>query len=282
MFKALLGALIGAVLALVVAGYANIGTPAATAKKETAFERVQRTGELRCGYFSWPPYVMRDPNTNELTGINVDYVNAIAAEMGWKVVWAAEVGAGDVVAGLDSDKYDMMCASLWTDGPRAAALTLTQPTFYTAVFAFVRTGDTRFDGDLNKLNDPAVTLAVMDGDITSTLAKNNYPRAKTQALPQNADGAEVMMLVSTGKADAAIVGQAEVDHFNATNTIKLQRVAGVGAAYIFPEVLAVKSGEHQFKAAVDAILLRLNDNGLGQKLLAKYKLDNCFPARPGF
>lgn len=282
MLKTLVGAFIGAAIAISAVYYGAVPSNTTVEKAETAFERVQRTGELRCGYFSWPPYVMRDPNTGAMSGINVDFVNAIAAEMDWKVIWEAEVGAGDVVAGLETNKYDMMCASLWTDGPRAKTLTLTTPTFYTATYAFVRAGDARFDGDLNKMNAPDVTLSVMDGDITSTVARNNYPLAKTHSVPQNGDAADVMLNVATGKADAIIVGQAEIEYFNANNETKLQRVAGVEAAQVFPEVLAMKSGEHQFKEAVDAILQRLNTNGLGKKLLAKYKLDSCYPVQRGF
>ena len=39
------------------------------AKKETAYERVTRTGVLRCGYATWPPNVMKDPNTGKVSGI---------------------------------------------------------------------------------------------------------------------------------------------------------------------------------------------------------------------
>ena len=31
--------------------------------KESAYDRVLRTGVLKCGYSVWPPYYTQDPNT---------------------------------------------------------------------------------------------------------------------------------------------------------------------------------------------------------------------------
>jgi ABC-type amino acid transport substrate-binding protein len=249
---------------------------------ETAFERVMRSGELRCGYFSWPPYVMRDPNTGQLSGINVDYLQAVADELGWKINWALEVGPGEAIEALNTNKVDMMCGTLWPDGARAKNLTLTNPSFYTAMFVFVRDGDTRFDGDLKKLDNAAVTFSVMDGDVTTSVAKATYPNAKTIAIPQNGDGAQLMTAVVTGKADAVMIGRAEVEHFNANNEQKLREVQGVSAAYVFGESYAMKTGEFQFKNAMDTIILRMNNNGYAQSLLNKYNMSGYYPVRPDY
>lgn len=45
------------------------GMVIAEANKESTYEREMRTGELRCGYFSWKPAFIKDPNTGEMSGI---------------------------------------------------------------------------------------------------------------------------------------------------------------------------------------------------------------------
>ena len=45
--------------------------------KESAYERVIRTGIIRCGYFVWPPFLAIDPNTNKKSGIFFDIVEEI-------------------------------------------------------------------------------------------------------------------------------------------------------------------------------------------------------------
>lgn len=283
MIKTLFGAIIGAALVMAAYTYGWSGTPAQQqAKVETAFERVQRTGELRCGYFSWPPYVMRDPNTNELTGINIDMINAVAADLGWKVVWEAEVGVGEVTNALQAGKFDIMCATLWPDGARAKNLLLSVPAFYTGLYAIVRSDDTRFDGNLAKLNEEAVTLAAIDGDATSTIAKSNYPKAKIHALPQTADVSHLLLAVADGKADAVIIGLGDIKVFNATNNNRLRAVAGVAAAHVFAESFGMQPDELRLKAAIDSVLTRLNDNGLAASLIAKYQMQGYFAPRPAF
>lgn len=279
-----LAAILGAVLAL-AGNYALMprATSSAAVVSESAFDRVMRTGTIRCGYFSWPPYVMRDPNTGKLTGANVDYLEGIASELGWKVDWALEVSPGDAITALNTDKVDMMCGTLWPDGARVKNLTLTIPSFYTAIFAFVRDDDMRFDGNLAAFNDASVTLAAMDGDVTYSVATHDFPAAKVYSIPQSGDGASLMTAVTTGKADALFVGRAEVEAFNASNTTKLREVQGVPPAYVFAESYALRQGEFQFKNTLDAIMLRYNNNGFAQRILKKYNMDGgYYPAITDF
>lgn len=55
------------------------------ASEETAYERVMRTGTLRCGYAEWDSAVMRDPNTGAFHGSVVEVVNALAKSSDIKI-----------------------------------------------------------------------------------------------------------------------------------------------------------------------------------------------------
>lgn len=261
-------------------------TPAAAAEKakskESAYERVTRTGAIRCGYFSWPPYIMKDPNTGALSGLNYDYMMEIGKKLGLDIEWSEEVSPGTAIAGLDAGRYDMMCASLWPDEARLKHAQLTLPTFYSAVYAVSRADDSRFDNGATKINDPAITIAGLDGDITWFLAKEEFPQAQIHALPQMADGAQLLQSVASGKADITLVDRGILNDFNRTNNNALKVVSGLPPVRIFPEVLAAQRNEVQLKLLIDNAIHIINDSGKPAAFIKKYPEYEFFAPVPGW
>src|ERR1700735_3304508 len=94
--------LISAVVALAVAWFAVAKLPqsASSVKTATAYERVMRTGTIRCGYVRWYPYFTKELKTGELSGLNYDAMAAIGEELDLKIEWAEEVGWGNLGEGL--------------------------------------------------------------------------------------------------------------------------------------------------------------------------------------
>jgi ABC-type amino acid transport substrate-binding protein len=236
----------------------------------TVLDRIISTKTINCGYFIWPPYIVKDANTGKFSGINYDIMEAIGKNLGLKINWVAEVGVGDVATALNTDKIDVMCASLWPSLQRTSTITYTMPEFYDVVYAFVRTDDKRFDGDLEKANAKGINVAGIDGDVTADLALEKTPKANHQFLPQTASGAETLMYVATKKADIVFIDEAIVNEFNATNTVKLRKVAGIGPVRIFGEHLTVKKGEYQLRDMLNISLLQLVNDGVTKKLADKY------------
>lgn len=85
----------------------------AYAHKENAYERVMRTGELRCGYAMSPPNLEVDPNSGELTGLERDIWDEIGKELDLKILWTEEVGWGNYIEGLRTGRYDAFCNQAW-------------------------------------------------------------------------------------------------------------------------------------------------------------------------
>lgn len=245
-------------------------TPALAAGKDTAYDRVVRTGTIRCGYFAWPPYLMKDPNTGAMSGINHDYMEAVGKTLGLKIEWTEEVSPGTAIAGLDAGRYDVMCSSLWPDEARLKHALLTAPTLYSAVYAVARWDDARFDGKAGAINAPATTIAALEGEVTFYLARDDYPEAKILSLPQMSDGAELLQSVASRKADVTFVDRGIVDDFNKTNGNALKIVENLPPARVFPEVLAVSKDEIRLKMMIDNAIGLINDRGLPATLIAKY------------
>jgi len=264
--------------AVLLASFSALAAP-----DEAVFDRIVKDRTIRCGYFSWPPYIIKDAKTGAFSGINYDIMEAIGKNLDLKIEWTAEIGVGDVVAALETNKIDMVCASLWPNAARMQSLTLSTPSFYSVVHAFVRAGDKRFDGDLAKANDKAVKVAAIEGDITQNMANEKLPRATAVILPQTASGSELLLQLTTKKADIVLLDQGLVNDFLKTNPGSLRRVEGIPPVHVFGEHLAVKRGEYQLKAMIDNALLQLTNDGIvegmAKKYAAQFKLEILPPLR---
>lgn len=240
---------------------------------EAIFDRVMKDKTIRCGYFVWPPYVTKNPNTGAFSGINYEIMEVIGKNLGLKIEWAAEIGAGDVVEALKTEKVDVMCAALWPIPARTQELTLSLPTFFNYLHAFARTGDIRFDSDLDKANRKEIKVAVIEGDATQNLAMERLPHATLVALPQTASGAELLLQVITEKADIALVEQALANDFLKSNPGTLRRIENIPPGRVFGEHLALKRGEYQLKNMFDIAITQLTNDGIIEEITKRYSKD---------
>ncbi len=172
--------------------------------KETAFDRVIRTGTLKCGYATWPPSIVKDPNTGEMSGYSYDVMNAVGEKLGLEVEWAEETGWGIAEQGLVSGRYDVMCADVCLDAPRTRTVWYSRPFIHIPNFIFVRSDDTRFDESLAVLNDEAMKIAIVPNTILDYAARDNFPKAQRLDINDLAGNTDVIMAVVTRKADASV------------------------------------------------------------------------------
>ncbi len=264
-------ALIIAVAALAVV-VLRPATNVTSEKKETAFERVMRTHTIRCAYTVYPPYLMIDPNTKKMTGIDYEVTEAIGKAAHLKIDWQEEVGFGSFPEQLRSGKQDVFCVSVWLSAARSQRVEMTVPELYMPLYAFVRDDDTRFDGNLSALNDEKNTVVVVDGSTTQAVAATSFPKAKQLALPDSSDGAQTPLTLSMRKADVMFNDEFSVNEFNKNNPDKkLRRVANVGPVRTFPEVFAVGKGEWELRDILSAAIHELNNSGVIGQILDKYE-----------
>jgi len=134
----------------------------ALAAKESAYDRVLRTGVLRCGYASWDPMLIIDPNTKKASGIAAEAIDKTAQYLGLRVEWTAEYGWGDFILGLDNAQVDVFCAGPTPNADRARVASFTVPFVYGRFPFFSRADDHRFDHDMNALNRPETKIGTVD------------------------------------------------------------------------------------------------------------------------
>lgn len=245
--------------------------------EESAFERVLRTGVLRCSYIVYPPETIKDPTTGELSGVVVDVTEEAAKRLGLKVEWVEEVNFSNMFEGLRAGSHDAVCAGIWENPRRARVALFTTPIDYGLTYAFVRGGDTRFDKDVMRINDPNVTIAVLDGEFGEYLARERFPKAKLYHLPSTSDVAQVPETVASGKADVAFAQKGPMKLYMQHNPGKL-KVAGSGAnpepiSAMPGNPIAVRYEDWKLKLMLDAALNNLINNGFVEEVIRKYDPD---------
>lgn len=270
-----------ALLSAVVVSYATVKitlpeTGVATTQPKTtesSYNRVMRTNTIRCAYIVYPPEIIKDPNTGALSGTIFDLTNEAAKQLGWTVDWATEVGFADMFDGLKNSKYDALCAGLWENPVRAKMALFTIPINYGVYYAFVRADDERFDHGLKPVNQKDIRIAVIDGEYGDFVAQEDFPEAQTYRLPQLSDISQVLLSVSSGKADIAFLQKGAAKGFLLHNPEKIKILADYPVRVMPAPAIAVAPTEQLLKNVLDSSFQFLLNNGKVEKVLRHYDPD---------
>ena len=238
-------------------------------EKETVYERVMRTGTIRCGYGQWDPYIVKDPNTGEFSGIFYDYMNALGKALSLKVEWTEETDWGTFGQALNSERIDAFCLGVWQNASRAREMDFVRPIFYSSINTYVRNDDTRFDKDISALNSDKIRVATVDGEMGGIIASMDFPNAKTVASPQMAGQASLLQNIGTGKADVAFTDPATAAQFMKANPDKIKAIQSGKNIRVFGNTIAIKKNEYPLKAMLDSGTLELLQSGLIEKIIKK-------------
>ena len=266
------------VLAL-LAGYAGARlspapqTQVAAHSDQPAFDRVMKTGTIRCGYAMWPPAaIYKDPATGELSGAFVEIMNEAASNMNLKVEWVEETGWGSFIEGLETNRFDVFCAPLWRNAERGLRVGYTVPLAYSALHFYTRADDTRFDDDLDVLNDGQYKLSVMDGEMSHIVARKFFPAAQQVSIPQMGDVSQLFLNVSTGKADGVFSETSLAKDFSDKNPGQIRQVTKE-PYNVYPDSFGVRLGEVKLQQALDSALLEILNQGEMDRIIGRFDPD---------
>lgn len=267
----LLTLLLAAGVAYGVAHYAGPQSGSAPAPKETAFERVMRTNTLRCGYYIYAPLVMRDPNTGRLSGATIDMMNYLAEKTGLKIEWTEEITFGNWVPALQANRFDAVCAPMWPDAGQSRAVLFTRSLMYSAIYPFVRVGETRFGADWRDLNKPEVRLVVQEGNVTAGLAREWFPKATIKEQPASVDYGALIQDVIDGKADVVLWDINGFAQYEKNNPGKVKLLRLEKPLKIMPFELPVEQKEAALRDFLNGILDDVLNTGTMDRILDKWQ-----------
>lgn len=251
-------------------------SPAAGGK--TTLDRVLERNEIRCGYINYAPYFSKDPNSGKVSGVMVDLMDEVSNKLDMKVIWAEETSWGSMIEGLRTKRFDAVCSSVWQNPLRAKFSTFSMPIGYAPVYAYVRQNDTRFSA-LRDLNKRDITISTMDGEMNHFLAEELFPNAKRKALPQTAAFSDVIVNVTTGKADVVFLEPKVAEDFLKSSPATLKRLKMPVRAY--PVTLAMGKKAFDLKHMLDAAIHEIVTSPSWTDTLKAHALDDLKPVLNG-
>jgi ABC-type amino acid transport substrate-binding protein len=241
-------------------------------KAESLYDRVMGAGTIRCGYVIYNPGCLKDPNSGKLSGIGIETIEQVAKNLGLKVEWTEEVGWGTMLEGLQTNRYDMIATPIWTNSNRARLVDFSEPLYYSPINVWVKAGDKRFtEQNLNSLNAAKFVIATVDGETAEVIANEDFPLAKKLSLPQLSGVEQVLLNVSTGKADASFEEPAVAKAFLEHNKGSIEAVKMDKPIRVFPNCWMFKRGQMEFKDMIDTALAQLINSGAVEKTISKYE-----------
>jgi polar amino acid transport system substrate-binding protein len=237
----------------------------------SVYDRVISSGVIRACYIVTAPSLIKDPSSKTLSGTSFDILEQAAKNLGLKVSWDYEVGWGEAIESLNTDKCDIVGSAIWGNSNRAKTSEFIEPIYYSAINAYVRAGDDRFDGNLKLANDEKIKLAVEDGSTTYLIAGSQFPKAQTVRLTGTAGPSGLMLEIASGKADMTFLEASQVSLYQKTNPGKLKAVQNVKPVALYDDVMLVKKGEYKLKTTIDGAIRELIYGGFVDKTLDIYE-----------
>lgn len=237
--------------------------------EQTTYQRVTSTQELRVGYLTEAPYLMKSTATGQMSGIFSDVGQELAKRLGLKLVWVEEVGLPAIAEGLRQRRFDLIMLPLWRNADRGKNVGFSVPLFYTPVGVYVKGDDHRFDSDRRLLNDRNVTVAGIDGELAAEIARSDFPLAKVNLLPQLTDYSQLMMEVATRKADVTFFSRVSASRFMKQNPGTIRDITGDSPVRVYAECLVLPIEDTAFRSMIDAALAELIENGIVDQAFKK-------------
>ncbi len=244
-------------------------------QKESAYDRVMRTGTLRCGYATYDPVLVKDAITGEVKGIAVDIMEEVGKRLSLNIDWNLEFTYVTGFEELKSNRYDMVCTALWGWASQARVGELIGPIYFYPIGAWVRSDDTRFDDGLSAINNENITISGVDGTFPLDAAREDFPKAKTISLPQSSDYVQPMMDVVTKKADVTFMDNNIGLRFLEKNPGTVKNIAIDPPFKIYGHHFMVNRGEFELRSMIHYTLEQMRIEGVIDRILKKYE------AKPG-
>jgi len=262
---------LSAVIAFASASYVTLHHSESAPVRERVYERVMRTGTIRCGYALWNPSLIKDPNTGQFSGIVYDYVEALGRALNLKIDWTEETSWGDFPASLESGRIDAMCAGVWPSAQRSRIIDYLKPIYYVPFMAYARANDTRFDNKITTLNSSDFTLTMTDGETSSIVAYADFPNAKKVELPKMSEISTNFLNVVDNKADVYLNDLVSFYEFDEHNPGLLKIIPTARPLRLFGVAVAIPREQEGFRRMLDNATTELLQTGVIEKVLQKYE-----------
>lgn len=176
----------------VIAAMAAASTLASLPAESRSLRQVINQGTLTVGIVLAAPWAVRESDSGELTGFEIEVAKKLASDMGVEVrflVYAFD----ELVTAVESGEIDIVAAGLTISPERALYVNFSQPYATSGVGIATNLGTTAEVLSLEDLDDPAYTIATLEGSVAANLALRILPDARLAVFASEEDAADAVV-----------------------------------------------------------------------------------------
>ena len=258
--------------ALVILSFLFIGCNYDSKPKESSSEySLFPDNKLNVGYVSYPPGFIVDPNTKEKSGIFNDILIEISKRNNFTINYKEEVTWATMIESLKTNRVNLIANPVWATKERKENADFSNPVYFSPIGVYVRADDTRFDNDRNKINDPKVKIAAVDGEVNNFIATSDFPKANLVAFPNNIDVAQLFLEIQTNKKDVTFAEPMFAYDYMTKNPGKLKNIGVKSPIRNYPNCFMFKKGDSKMADFLNKEIEKLLKDGTIDKIIAKYE-----------
>ena len=267
-------------MTLLVTGCNPPQAPAvATQQQEGTFERVQKAGVLRVGYFLMEPMIMRDKD-EKLSGEFIDIVEQIAKDMRWKVEYK-QVDLKNFAAAIQAGEFDLSIGPTFSSPSRASGASFTRPIMYLGYTGVTTTDKVDKFKNWSDLDQPGVRVAVKQGSAIGDYVTRVFKSAQIISLEQPALSAPLAAVPA--QADVGLMNQVTVFTFLRDNPQSgLKEILANDPVEFTGVCWAVKPGDSRWLEFVNTALKHYEDTGRIAAWEKQYKIPYLYHEKRSF
>ncbi len=235
---------------------------AAAEETEDELAAIQQAGKLVVGVEgTYPPFTYHDPDTNDLTGLDVDIAKALGEKLGVEVEFV-EAAWDSLLAGIDSGRLDTVINAVSVTDERREKYDFSDSYFYLYKQIVVR-------GDNEDIHGPE--------DLNGKKIATNVTNATAPWFEEQ--GATIVGIDSSGEAaDLLLSGRVDFISFNAVilqDYLQEHPDADLKVAFQIPTgleefAIPLRKGETRLLDAVNQALQELAEEGTLSELSMQY------------
>ena len=210
---------------------------------------------------TYPPFTYHDPENDELTGYDIEVVEAVAEKAGWQLEFV-EAPFDAIFPALDSSRVDVIANQITINPEREARYLFSEPYTYSRG-VIVTAADT---DDITSLDD-------LDGKVTAQSETSNWAQVARDAGAEvrSVEGfAQAAELLVQGRVDAIVNDNIAVLDYLASTGSEDIKITGDAGDEISAQALTFRQDDTELRDQADEALQELADDGTLREISEDY------------
>lgn len=211
---------------------------------------------------TYPPFTFVDPRSEELTGYDIEVMDAVAEEAGWGEPTYVRSTFDALFPALDADRIDVIANQVTINPEREARYLFTRPYTYSRGVIVTAAG-----------NDDITTLDDLEGLTAAQSETSNWAQVARDAgaTVQSVEGfAQAAELLVQGRVDVIVNDNIAVLDYLATTGSDEVEISGFAGDEISEQALVFRRSDAALRDQADQALGRLAADGTLARISEEY------------